>query len=600
MMKNLTKYLLVLMVPLMWLNGHGQEDALYNKVIHEYTLNDDGSSSFREYKEVKLMSHMAFHRLYGETFVIYDPRYQELKINEAYTIMKDGKRVEVPGNAFNEVLPRDAANAAPYNHLREMVITHTGLEVGSTIYLDYTIITKEGYYSVFMGEENIKDIIPIKEKQIIINIPADLGLQYKMLNLRTAPEIKDGKDIKTYTFTFREVKPYYGGWGVDHTQLPHLFFSAAKDFERAYFPFVAQDAFTFQASPEMIVALQKIKDENNGDLQTALAIQKMVVNEIGTWNLALEYTGFKCRSPHEVWHSNAGTVIEKTILLATLLRQAGLSAVPVAVIPEKYYDQKVGSLYAFRDFVVQLKVDGDFTYLSARHTQSQDMAFDLAGDKLIVLDGAIESIKAYDIAYKNAEIIYNVEGMMDDSLNLTARAEIGLNGSVNPYFSLRQDTSYARRYFPGAQKAELMTLEKEKSRFRLDVEKKGAVKSLEGYMFLDLPAVPNGISSWGYSYIEKDREEGIKLPELIHEQYHFKIEVPAGYELISPSTITIIDNKTGRVAINIQKEGSIISCSREIKINQDYINPGDFAAFNELWEAWMNHRFKSLVLKKTD
>ena len=165
--------------------------------------------------------------------MIYDPEYQELQITEAYTIMADGQRVEVPGNAFNEVLPRAAAHVPPYNRLREMVITHTGLEVGATIYLDYVLKTKAGYMPAFMGEEFIKDIVAVKEKQVIIHVPAAQELQYKMLNLRTAPEVINEKGIKTYTFSFSELSAYNGEWGKDYELLPRLFFSTAKDLERA-------------------------------------------------------------------------------------------------------------------------------------------------------------------------------------------------------------------------------------------------------------------------------------------------------------------------------------------------------------------------------
>ena len=226
-------------------------DAVYKKIIHEYTLNPDGSSEYREYKEIKLLSHLSFHRMYGETFIIFDPAYQELEINEAYTIMADGQRVDVPDNAFNEVLPRAASHAPAYNRLREMVVTHTGLEVGATIYLDYTLKTKAGFMPAFMGEEFIKDIVPINERQVIIRIPADRELQYKVLNIRTAPEVSLDKGMNVYTFTFRSLSAYTREWGTDLELLPRLFFSAAKDLERAYFPFVSQPAFTYPANPEM-------------------------------------------------------------------------------------------------------------------------------------------------------------------------------------------------------------------------------------------------------------------------------------------------------------------------------------------------------------
>jgi hypothetical protein len=67
-------------------------DAYYNKITKEYTVYPDGAYDYREVKEITLNTHYAFHRLFGESFIIYNPDYQELQINECYTTMADGKR----------------------------------------------------------------------------------------------------------------------------------------------------------------------------------------------------------------------------------------------------------------------------------------------------------------------------------------------------------------------------------------------------------------------------------------------------------------------------------------------------------------------------
>jgi len=602
-MKTISKYILILIS--LFISGSvlAQEkgDAVFNKVVHEYTLKTDGSSEYREYKEVKLLSHMAFHRLYGETFVIYDPLYQELVIKEAYTVMADGRRVDVPKNAFNEVLPRAASHAAPYNHLREMVITHTGLEVGATVFLDYTIKTKAGYYPAFMGEELIKDIVPVKSKEVIIHIPADQELHYKMLNLRTSPEITIGKGINTYTFTFASVSAYASEWGTKSELLPRLFFSSAKDLERAYFPFVGQDAFTFQLTPDMAKAISMIKEGKEDDLEVALAIHKMVVNEIGTWNLPLQYTGFKCRTPAEVWKSNAGTHLEKNILLATLLNGAELRSVPVAIIPEKYYDRKVGSLFMFKDFAVQLKTaDGGEIYLSATQQQKQDLAFKLQGKKMLILDGAIESLRTYDPTAVRTEIIYEGKLVNGENEKLKGKLNIKLIGAANPYFSLLHDTAYAKKYAEGAQEVKLRRLNPDESEFDIEVVMKNVIQQYGEYVFMDLPASAGGISSWGYSYIESERKTSIHLKELISEKYEYEIEVPEGYILVSPEAYINIQNDIGHLEINIQQKGNSIHTMHSIQINKAVVDYGEYDAFNDIWNAWMNTKLNQLVLKKQD
>ena len=108
--------------------GTPSSDAQYISLLREYTLNADGSMDYRYVKEQKLITYRAFHSLYGETFVTYNPSFQKLTVNKCFTVMADGKTVETPSNAFNEILPSFAAGAPPFNQLRDLVITHTGLE----------------------------------------------------------------------------------------------------------------------------------------------------------------------------------------------------------------------------------------------------------------------------------------------------------------------------------------------------------------------------------------------------------------------------------------------------------------------------------------
>lgn len=598
-MKKIFNYILLLPALLLFQNSLAQDgDAIYNKQLHEYTLNGDGSTEYREYKEVKLLSHMSFHRLFGETFIIYDPAYQEIEINEAYTIMKDGKKVVVPENAFNEVLPRAARHAPAYNGLRELVITHTGLEVGATIYLDYTLKTKPGFMQTFMGEEFIRDVVPIREKEIVVRLPHEQELQYKVLNIRTAPEISQDEDMKVYTFRFRELPAYTREHNIDYELLPRMFFSAAKDLERAYFPFVAQEAFTYPSCEGMKKALAELKKEHKDDLPLAHAIQDMVVNEIATWNIPPEYTGFKCRTPVEVWKSNGGTPLEKTVLLATMLQLAKLPAEPVAIIPERYYDRKVGSLFMFEEFGVQAKVGmGERLYFSATESNSQSLAFS-PGKYFLILDGAIESLRTYSGIADPSSIVYKGTFSLDEENTLAGNVDISLGNALNPYFRFATDSAYAKRWFPGAKEVEWETISQNESRFSLEVEKKAVAKEYGGYLFMELPESSHGITSMGFSYIEMKRQQPIRFGKLIIESYHYEIDLPEGYTLISPAVEIEKENETGRVKIMLKQQGTQLIADREFELKKEVIQYNEFSAFNALWEAWINPAMKALSIKK--
>ena len=144
-MKNTYYYIVTLAMLILAFPVKAASEAEFGKLSKAYTLHADGSQEMRVQKELTLFTHAAMNRVYGESFIIYNPEFQTLKIHDSYTRQKDGTIVKTPENAFVEVLPSVAADAPAYNGLKEMVVVHTGLELGATIYLDYSVVTRPGY-----------------------------------------------------------------------------------------------------------------------------------------------------------------------------------------------------------------------------------------------------------------------------------------------------------------------------------------------------------------------------------------------------------------------------------------------------------------------
>ena len=171
MIQNKHKFAFLLCMLLMTTTVFGASEAEYKKLAKTWTLNADGSQKFRYKMELTLFTHTAMNGTYGESFIVYNPQYQELKINSSYTKQKDGTIIKTPDNAFVEVLPRNAADAPAYNHLKEMVVVHTGLELGATIYLDYTVTSKPGYLPEVDIFEELLQSSPVKEYTLTIVTP---------------------------------------------------------------------------------------------------------------------------------------------------------------------------------------------------------------------------------------------------------------------------------------------------------------------------------------------------------------------------------------------------------------------------------------------
>ena len=177
-------------------------DATYRLISKSYTLNKDGSMDYRYRKELQLFSKAAFDT-YGETFIWYNPEYQTLTINEAYTIRKDGSKVQTPANAFNPSLPYACENCERFNGIREMVVTHTALEYDATIVLDYTIHTEQPFMKELMERVELYEDEPIDQYEVSVAVPENMRF-YAMppsdLAFKSSTVAENGVSLLTNAF----------------------------------------------------------------------------------------------------------------------------------------------------------------------------------------------------------------------------------------------------------------------------------------------------------------------------------------------------------------------------------------------------------------
>ena len=347
-MKTLSIYIGILgMLLLAVLPVKAESEAEFRKLSKTYTLRADGSQELRVQKELTLFTHAAMNGLYGETFIVYDPEFQELTIHESYTRQKDGTVIKTPSNALVEVLPSSAANAPAYNHLKEMVVVHTGLELGATIYLDYSIVSKAGYLPELDVCCPVKELSPVKEFIFRLNVPAGKSVRYELLNASAKPVIAHGNGMKSFIWTLKDVAPrpyaYPSGRGnlglvqsVASGMMPVFVASTWPGYTEAVKYLQKQFAVGNTSVVEGKVAELTQGLEGNteavvtpggtGALRNAIANYMAGLYQLGHCNVSLQDAGYRLRPASEVITSAYGTQAELVNLDVTLQRAAGLEA----------------------------------------------------------------------------------------------------------------------------------------------------------------------------------------------------------------------------------------------------------------------------------
>ena len=312
-MKKITTFLAILMFAAEALVMAQQPDAEYKLLSRKYEIKSDGNLVCNFRKELKLNSQRAFFSIYGESFIVYNPEFQTLKINEAYTLRADGSRVDAPKNAFVEQLPSACADCGYYSAFREMVVVHTALEKGATIVLDYTITSKPG---VLLDKIVFAEDAPVTKYVVSVKVPSARDLNYAVKNPSSKVALKQAGSQFTWTGTNlpqTTAEPYAP---AADKLYPVLYLSTMDNLDN-----MLPTDFSLPTTAGDFVA-----DLGGDELDRAKKINEHVVCNLRLNNINLAQTGLRFRNAGEVWNANCGNAFEKTLLLNGLLQLAGFQS----------------------------------------------------------------------------------------------------------------------------------------------------------------------------------------------------------------------------------------------------------------------------------
>lgn len=302
------------------------QDAVFKLLKQEWTVNADGTSDYHYRHEVQILRNRALtaYADKGETFVVYNPDIEELTINEVYTIQKDGTRVNMPQNAFVYQLPSECADCGRFNHLRELAMVHTGMELGCTIVVDYTI---HRHYNLLNETLQLVRECPIERLEVKVNVPSDMELNVTLND----PKVLDIKTVASQSSTSYELKLSDVPQTFVDKYLPPAallyptlhFFNGAIEFTAADDDRTAAEA---KAAVSAAVSAAISTAGPNNDRDIIRAIHNFVVDNIHLNQIHPAHLGYVHATPAQVWQSGCGTTTDKAVLMAAMLEHQGFQA----------------------------------------------------------------------------------------------------------------------------------------------------------------------------------------------------------------------------------------------------------------------------------
>ena len=350
------------------------QDAVYKLLRQEWTVNADGTSDYHYRHEVQILRTRALtaYADKGETFVVYNPDLEKLTVNEVYTIQKDGTRIDMPQNAFVYQLPSECADCGRFNHMRELAMVHTGMELGCTIVVDYTIHRQ---YNLIYETLPLMLDCPIEKYEVKVVYPMEMEVGFDFTGrdylpsdkvIRTMSVTTDGESITTpVTLTFTM---------TDMPQAPR----------ESYMPSdIVPALHLFNGTPEFVPAFDRLGLEaaqdaaagqmNGNDRESIVAMRDFVVDNIHLNDIHPSHLGYTHATAAEVWQSGCGTATDKAVLLAAMLNQTGFTA---RVAGEE--SDKVGVMVDTLEYLLDVRhktpmtLDGEARDEVTKYTMSPD------------------------------------------------------------------------------------------------------------------------------------------------------------------------------------------------------------------------------------
>jgi hypothetical protein len=517
--------------------------------------------------------------------------------------MADGKIVPSPENAFNEVLPRFASGVPDYNHLREMVVTHAGLELGCKVDLDYEIKSKAEYLPFLNENIVLQENVPVENLDIIVNVPDDTELNFKLIHIETQAKISKKKGYTQYTWNFKDL----GGLAHEANQPHDLSFLPRLTFSNVNMPDAISTLYntidlTLTNDIKEIVTKRIWGKENK--IQIIRELQKIVSKEMNTFHIPLEYSAYSGRPLSEVWKSNGGTELEKIFLLKELLGYAGIESNIVLAVSPVIYDKNVGNLKNAGHFFISTKIDEENMYFSLNPKQSNNLALNFKN--VVIIDEEANTVNIADFIY-DLESSIKVSGNfeLNESGDIAGRINIITKGIKNPYLNyidqLENGEEIAYSLFPKntIEDFNVDMFDNKQSDVHATIKDKKIWKNQDNYYFIETPTSSYGLKGEHLQTLLNERQTPLKLSYAIHESYDFTISIPEGFNFVAPSIKKELINEIGSVTMDISFADNAIHVIKSLKINKEEISPAEYNSFKNLLDIWNKKNYNEIILKKT-
>ena len=261
----------------------------------------------------------------------YTDGYQSFRVLHAYTLKKDGTRIDVPPQSM--MSGYGTTNSPGFEDLKTISVVFPNLEVGDEI----AITTIFHQIKPWFGQSYSEDFVygrsvVASDVSIALTAPTAMALQIDASGFKQdPPEEMDGMTRRVWHFENRTAVDPEEAQVDDYDFGSKLVISTFKDFHE----FAGVYAGLLKDRTEVTPEIKQLADSLTVGLKTdadrARALYNWVSTHVAYLNIVLGAGGFVPHKASEVLASKYGDCKDHVILLQALLAAKGIYSMPVLI-----------------------------------------------------------------------------------------------------------------------------------------------------------------------------------------------------------------------------------------------------------------------------
>jgi len=299
----------------------------------------------------------------SEIRVDYDPNYQQLAFHNV-RIWRDGKPIDKTAGAGYKVIQREKElEKHIYNEKLTAVIILEDVRLNDVLEYAFSL---RGWNPIFNNKfcntHYLQSYDPIDELFISIRSTPDHPLYIKSENTQVKPTTQTAGDNKFFTWHLKNLPAFSmdsdaPSW---YDPYPCVYVSEFKNWGEIVA--WAQPLFDVKEplSTALLEEVNRIKKEHGSSEGRLAAATRFVQDKIRYLGMENGISGYKPFPPAQIMKQRFGDCKDKSLLLATMLRQMDIAAYP-ALVNTNYQDQVKNwqpTFYAFNHCIVVAELFG--------------------------------------------------------------------------------------------------------------------------------------------------------------------------------------------------------------------------------------------------